>query len=79
MWIFIGWGLCYTQSPKNWKEATKASKLQHDIAGTAARIKRLPMAKKGCGQLNSDDTYFADIWFSGVETAEEAMAEGVDY
>ena len=22
---------------------------------------------------------FADIWFSGVKTAEEAMAEGVDY
>ena len=33
----------------------------------------------GCGQLTPYDTYFADIWFSGVKMAEEAMAEGVDY
>ena len=27
----------------------------------------------------SNDTYFSDSWFRGVKTAEEAMAEGVDY
>ena len=37
------------------------------------------MDNKGCGQLESNDTYFSDRWFSGVKMAEEAMAEGVDY
>ena len=37
------------------------------------------MAKKGCGQMMSKYTYFTDSWFSGLKTAEEAMAEGVDY
>ena len=37
------------------------------------------MATKGCDQLTSNDTYFSDSWFSGVKTAEKAMAEGVDY
>ena len=37
------------------------------------------MAKKGCGQLTSKDTYFSYIWFSGVKTAEEAMSEVVYY
>ena len=37
------------------------------------------MATKGCGQLTSNNTYFADSWFSGVKTTEEAMALGVDY
>ena len=37
------------------------------------------MDKKGCGRLMSNDTYFSDIWFSGVKTAEEEMDEGVDY
>ena len=27
----------------------------------------------------SNDTYFVDIWFSGVKTAKEEMAEGVDF
>ena len=27
----------------------------------------------------SNKTYFSVIWFSGVNTDEEAMAEGVDY
>ena len=37
------------------------------------------MATKGCVQLATNDTYFADIWFSVVKTSKEAMAEGVDY
>ena len=36
-------------------------------------------AKKSCGQLMSNNNNFSDSWFSGEETAEEAMAEGVDY
>ena len=37
------------------------------------------MTTKGCGQQTSNDTYFADSWFSGVKTDEEVMAEGVYY
>ena len=29
--------------------------------------------------MTSNDTYFADSWFSYIKTAEEAMAAGVDY
>ena len=36
-------------------------------------------ANKWCGQLSSNYTFFADIWFSGVNIVEEKMAEGVDY
>ena len=42
-------------------------------------MKRLTMSTKGCGQLTSNDTYFADSWFSGVKTSEEVMAAVVDY
>ena len=42
-------------------------------------MKRLPIANKGCGQLISNDTYFADSWFSSVKTDEEMAAAGVDY
>ena len=37
------------------------------------------MATKRCFRLTSNNTYFADSWFSGVKTAEEAMAAGVDH
>ena len=37
------------------------------------------MDTKGCGQLTSRDTYFADSLFGGVKISEEAMAKGVDY
>ena len=37
------------------------------------------MTTKGWVQLNSNDTYFSDIWFSGVKTAEKKIAEGVYY
>ena len=42
-------------------------------------MKRLIMDTKGCVQLMSNYTYFYDIWFSGVKTAEEEIYEGVDY
>ena len=61
------------------KEATKIAKYQQEIGGTAVFMKRLMMAKKGYGQLTSNYTYFYDIWFSGVKTADEEMAQGVDY
>ena len=42
-------------------------------------MKILPMATKGCAQLKSNETYFADRWFSVVKTDEEASAEEVNY
>ena len=61
------------------KEAMKKSKFQSVLGGTAACMKRLAIATKGCGQLTSNDTYFSDSWFSYVKTAEEMAAAGVDY
>ena len=37
------------------------------------------MDTKGCGQLTSRYTYFSDIYFSGVETAEGGIAEILYY
>ena len=54
-------------------------KFQSVMGGTDACMKRLAIATKGCGQLTSTDTYFADSWFSSVKTAEEMAAAGVDY
>ena len=42
-------------------------------------MKIIMKATKGCGQLSSNDTFFSDIWFSGVKKAEKAMDEGVDH
>ena len=42
-------------------------------------MKRQILATKWCVQLVSNDTYFSGIWFSGLQTAEELMAEGLDY
>ena len=42
-------------------------------------MKRLAIANKGCGQLTSNDTYFADSWFSSVKTAKEMAAVEVNY
>ena len=38
------------------KEAMKKSKFQSVLVGTAACMKRLAIAIKGCGQLTSNDT-----------------------
>ena len=62
---------------QKFKEAMETSVFQKNLGGTAACMKRLMMDKKGCVQLASNDTYLADIWFSGVETSEEAMAVGI--
>ena len=61
------------------KEDTKTSQFKKNIEGTTACTKILAIDTKGCGQLTSNDTYFADSWFSSVKTAEEVMASGIDY
>ena len=61
------------------KKAMKTSNFQKYLRGTAACMKRLMVAAKGCGQLTSNYTYFSDSWSSGAKTAEEAMTEGLDY
>ena len=55
------------------------SKFQKNIGGTTEYMKRIYIATKGCGQMTSNDTYFADSWFSSVKTADEMAAAGVDY
>ena len=57
----------------------KKSTFQSELGGTAACMKRLSIATKGCGQLTSNDTYFAYIWFSSVKTDEEMAAAVVNY
>ena len=42
-------------------------------------MKRIIKATKGCDKLPSNDTFFADSWFSGVNTVEGASEEAVDY
>ena len=42
-------------------------------------MRRLAITNKGCVQLTSNDTYFADSWFSSVKTSEEMASAGVDY
>ena len=61
------------------EEAMKTSEFQKYLRGTVACTKRLTMATKGCVQLTSKYTYFPDIWFGGVKTSEEVMAQGVNY
>ena len=61
------------------KETMKTSTYKNVLVGTTACTKRLSISTKGCGQLTSNDTYFADSWFSSVQNAEEMAAAGVDY
>ena len=49
------------------------------MGGTVACMQRLDIATKGCDQMTSNDTYFANIWFSPVKIAEYMAADGVDY
>ena len=58
---------------------TKISEFQKDLGGTSACMKILAMTNKGCGQLTSNATYFADSYFSNVKTAEEAMVAVINY
>ena len=61
------------------KEAMKTYKFQNVLGGNAECMKRLAIDTKGCVQLTSNDTYFADSWFSSVKNAEDMASEGVDY
>ena len=49
------------------KEAMNTSIFQKYFGETAFCMKILTMATKGFVQLKSNDTYFSDIWFSGVK------------
>ena len=60
------------------KQDMKTSNIRKYLRGTSECMKILMMATKGCAQLTSNDTYFSDSCISGMKTAEEAMAEGVD-
>ena len=53
------------------KEAIKTSQFQTDLGGTAALMRRLDISTKGCVQMTSNDTYFADSWFSSEKNSEE--------
>ena len=56
------------------KEDMKTPEFQKSLGETAACMKRLSVATKGCGKLTSNDTYFSGSWFSGVKMAEEAIS-----
>ena len=71
-------GMLHLETQKG-KEAMKKSRFHNFLGGTTVCMKRLAIDTKGCGQLTSNDTYFADIWFSSVKTAEEMAATGVNY
>ena len=58
---------------KKWKESTKMAEFKQDIGGMESWIKII----LGCGKISSENTLFADIWFSGVNTVDDASAEGV--
>ena len=60
------------------KEAKKTSNFKKYLGVNTACMKRLKIATKGCGKLTSNDTYFVDIWFSGVKRSEDAMNEVFD-
>ena len=64
---------------KFWEEAMKTLEFQQEIGGTASCMKIIMKATKGCGELSSNNTYSSDRFFSGLKTAEESSAEGVDY
>ena len=64
---------------QKWKEAMKTSTFQNVLGGTANCMRRLAIATKWSGQLTSNDTYSADIWFISVKNSEEMAATGVDY
>ena len=57
----------------------KSQVFQQQIRGAASCTKIIMKDNKGFCKLSLNDTLFADTWFSRVKTAEEEMAEGVDY
>ena len=63
----------------NGKEMMKTSGFQYDIGGMDNGINRIMKATKGCSQMSQNNTFFDDIWFSEVKTAEDKNADVVDY
>ena len=61
------------------EEAMKKLTFQSELGRTAACMKRLAIATKGCGQLTSNNTCFSDSCFISVKIAEEMAASGVNY
>ena len=51
------------------KEDMETLEFQNISIGTSACMKIISIATKGCGQMTSNVTYFADSWFSSVKTA----------
>ena len=51
---------------QNGKEEMKSSCFQQQAIGTAAYMNIMVKSTKGCGQLSSKVTFFADIWLIGV-------------
>ena len=64
---------------KKGKKDIKALDFQQHIGGMNDLKKITIQATKRCGQLSSNETLCADIWFRVLKTAEEANVEGVDY
>ena len=69
--------MLYLEIPKG-KEAMNTATFQQHIRGNESCTKILMMDTRGCVQLISNNTYFDDSWLSGVKTAKNVMAEGVD-
>ena len=61
------------------KDDMKTSEFQKYLGSTTTCTKRLAIYTEGCDQLTSNETYFADNWYSSIKTAKEEMAAGVDY
>ena len=56
---------------QKFKEEIREKGFQRYIVGTAACMKRIMKATKGCGQLSYKDTLFSDRWFRVVKAYEE--------
>ena len=54
---------------QKWKDAMKALADQQDIGGMDVSMESILKSNKDFGQLSSNNTFFADIWFRGLKTA----------
>ena len=53
---------------KNGDKATKTAEFQNDVGGAISCTKIIMKYTKGCIQLSSNYTLFANIWFGGFKT-----------
>ena len=61
------------------KESMNIVGFQKETGGRSACPKRIMKAKKWCGELSSNDTFFSDTRFSGIKTVEDINVEGLYY